>query len=67
MEIKTLKYDAAAGAFEARVDIERDGRTFRYPCLVRGPQTMDPRMVRESVLFQVGKMSGLTSNSAVGL
>ncbi|WP_417587772.1 orotidine 5'-phosphate decarboxylase [Pararhodobacter oceanensis] len=60
MKIKALKYDAAQGAFEARVDIEHNGRTFRYPCVVRGPQSMDAQMVRDSILFQASKMSGLT-------
>lgn len=60
MKIKALKYDASLGAFEARVDIEHNGRTFRYPCVVRGPESMDARMVRESILFQASKMCGLT-------
>jgi len=34
-----VRYDAAKGAFEARVDVERDGRTFRYPCRVEAPES----------------------------
>lgn len=30
-------HDEARGWFEARVDVERDGRTFRYPARVQGP------------------------------
>ena len=42
-----VHYNAGAGAFEARVDIHRDGRTFRYPCQVPGPVTMDLMDVRK--------------------
>ena len=28
IRLGAVRYDAAAGAFEARVDVERDGRTF---------------------------------------
>lgn len=32
MRINNLRYNASSGAFEASVDIQRDGRMFRYPC-----------------------------------
>lgn len=62
MKIKNIRYDAAAGAFEARVDVEHGGRTFRYPCVVRGPITMDEEIVRACVVHQASQMSGLKSN-----
>ena len=34
-----VRYDTATSAFEARVDVERDGRTFRYPCRVEAPES----------------------------
>jgi len=37
VRLGSVKYDAAKGFFEARVDIDRDGRTFRYPCRVQAP------------------------------
>lgn len=60
MKIKRISYDPAAGAFEARVDIVRNGKTFRYPCTVPGPVTMDVGAVRASVLHQASQMSGQT-------
>lgn len=41
-----VRYNAQAGAFEARVDISRGTTTFRYPCQVSGPVTMDMDQVR---------------------
>jgi hypothetical protein len=32
-----VSYDGARGWFEARVDVDRDGRTFRDPARVAGP------------------------------
>lgn len=37
--VVSVRYDTAQGAFEARVDVERDGRTFRYPCRVEAPES----------------------------
>ncbi|WP_210530243.1 orotidine 5'-phosphate decarboxylase [Rubellimicrobium arenae] len=37
--VKSLRYDSAQGTYEARVDVERDGRTFRYPCRVEAPES----------------------------
>jgi hypothetical protein len=45
MRIKNLRYSAKSQAFKASVDINRFGRTFRYPCEVYGPQTMAPATV----------------------
>jgi hypothetical protein len=46
-----VSYDAGRGAFEGRVDVERDGRTFRYPCSVAAPETADRAWV-EGALAQ---------------
>lgn len=40
IELNTVTYNAARSAFQARVDIHRAGRTFRYPCEVKGPMDM---------------------------
>lgn len=48
-----VRYNAQTGAFEARVDVERGGKTFRYPCQVPGPIDMDTRWV----------MAGLTRHA----
>ena len=39
IRLGSVRYDAITGAFEARVDVERDGRTFRYPCRVEAPES----------------------------
>lgn len=40
-----VRYNAQVGEFEARVDVERGGKIFRYPCRVSGPIDMDTRWV----------------------
>ncbi len=35
-----------SGAFEARVDVVSGGSTYRCPCQVSGPMTMDIKRVR---------------------
>ena len=57
MKINDIRYNAQSGAFEARVDIERNGRMFRYPCTVPGPLDMDMTAVRKSLGHQACKMS----------
>ncbi len=39
VRLGSVRYDPSTGAFEARVDVERDGRTFRYPCRVEAPES----------------------------
>ncbi len=41
-----VHYNAQTGAFEARVDVQRGERTFRYPCQIEGPQDMDSSWVK---------------------
>ncbi len=57
MRINNLHYNARSGAFEASVDIQRDGRTFRYPCELVGPQSMDPATVAAGLAHRAMKMS----------
>lgn len=57
MKINDIRYNAQSGSFEARVDIERDGRMYRYPCAVSGPLDMDMSVVRKSLGHQAYRMS----------
>jgi hypothetical protein len=52
-----VRYNAQAGAFEARVDIVRGNTTFRYPCQVAGPITMDPGQVTAGLRRKALRMS----------
>ncbi|MCK0121082.1 orotidine 5'-phosphate decarboxylase [Loktanella sp. F6476L] len=52
-----VRYNATAGAFEARVDIARGTSTFRYPCSVAGPVTMDMDQVRDGLKRRAMRMS----------
>lgn len=53
----SLRYDAATGFFEARVDVLRDGRTFRYPARVAAPQGADPAWVADALARHALRMS----------
>lgn len=44
------RYNERAGAFEARVDVVRNGVTFRYPARVAAPQDADPRWVSDALV-----------------
>lgn len=57
MRINHLRYNASSGAFEASVDIQRDGRMFRYPCELRGPQSMEPATVAAGLAARALRMS----------
>lgn len=57
VRFKDVHYNQRDGAFEARVDIQRGGRTFRYPCRVTGPITMDAARVRAGLYAKALKMS----------
>ncbi|EAR49620.1 orotidine 5'-phosphate decarboxylase [Oceanicola granulosus HTCC2516] len=52
-----IRYNAALGAFEARVDIARNGRTFRYPCRMNGPLDMNASDVRAGLARHAMRMS----------
>lgn len=57
MHIKNLRYNAADGVFKASVDIERFGRTFRYPCEISGPQNMERAAVIDRLRQRALQMS----------
>ena len=55
--VGAVRYDTAQGAFEARVDIERDGRTFRYPCRVEAPESAPPEWIEAALTRHALRMS----------
>ncbi len=57
VRFKDVHYNSRDGAFEARVDIQRGNQTFRYPCRVAGPITMDAGSVRAGLYAKAMKMS----------
>lgn len=61
MRINNLRYNARTGTFEASVDIQRNGRMFRYPCEVSGPQSMDPATVTAGLAQKALQMSDTAS------
>ncbi|KAA9006159.1 orotidine 5'-phosphate decarboxylase [Histidinibacterium aquaticum] len=52
-----IRYNAADGAFEAKVDIARDGRTFRYPARYPAPLDMPSHKVRAGLAARARAMS----------
>jgi hypothetical protein len=57
MRINNLRYNARSGAFEASVDIQRDGRMFRYPCEFIAPPTMEPATIAAGLAERALRMS----------
>lgn len=57
MRINNLRYNGRSGAFEASVDITRNGQTFRYPCEVFGPANMDAAIISASLRDRALRMS----------
>jgi len=57
ISVGTVHYNAAASAFEARVDINREGRTYRYPCSIPGILTMNEDVVRQNLAQQARSMA----------
>ncbi len=57
MRINNLRYNGRSGAFEASVDITRQGKTFRYPCEVFGPANMDAAMISAGMRDRALRMS----------
>tara|TARA_R110002051_G_scaffold218784_1_gene282580 strand:+ start:6566 stop:6754 length:189 start_codon:yes stop_codon:yes gene_type:complete len=62
MRINNLRYNAQSGAFLASVDIQRDGRMYRYPCELHGPQTMDPATIAAGLAERALRMSDTARN-----
>lgn len=57
ISLGNIRYNPTTGAFEARVDIDRKGRTYRYPCSVPGTLMMDDGAVRRGLTKQALQMS----------
>ena len=57
MRINDLRYNAQYGVFQASIDIRRDGRMYRYPCEVHGPQSMDPATIAAGLAEHALRMS----------
>jgi len=57
IRLHNVHYNPQASAFEARVDINRGSTTYRYPCHVPGPMTMDMEQVCDQLTQQALRMS----------
>lgn len=55
--LSDVRYNPASGAYEARADIRRDGRTYRYPCSLQGSLMMDDASVVRGLTRQARAMS----------
>lgn len=53
----TIRYNPAASSFEARVDITRGSRTFRYPARISAPVDTPIDMIREGLARNAIHMS----------
>ena len=56
-KVVSVRYDAAKGHFEGRVDVQRDGLTFRYPCRVEGPESAPRDWTEDALARQALRMS----------
>jgi len=61
ISLGNIRYNPTTGAYEARVDIDRKGRTYRYPCSVSGTLMMDEGSVRRGLTQQAMRMAGRES------
>jgi len=52
-----VSYDALRGAFAGRVDVDRAGRIYRYPCEVAAPADADPAWVHRALTARALAMS----------
>ncbi len=59
LSLGEIRYNARNSAFEARVDIEKNGVTYRYPCSVEAPLTTEPTLIREALARQACRQSGV--------
>lgn len=57
IELGNIRYNPITGAYEARVDIDRKGRTYRYPCSVPGTLMMEESAVRRGLTQQAQTMA----------
>jgi len=57
IELGKIRYNAVTCAYEARADIDRKGRTYRYPVSVPGSLMMDETAVRRNLKHQAQQMA----------
>lgn len=57
IRLGAIRYNDQIGAFEARVDVERDQGVFRYPCRLSAPRDMAEDKVRLGLACQALGMS----------
>jgi len=62
VRVHNVQYNPQMGAFEARVDITRGGKTYRYPCQVTAPMTLGMEQVCDSLTQQAMRMSDSGTN-----
>ena len=58
ISLGNIRYNPTTSAYEARVDIDRKGRTYRYPCSVTGTLMADESDVRRKLTKQALRMAG---------
>lgn len=56
-----VRFDQQRLTYQARVDVLRDGRTFRYPCQVTAAANADPAAICHGLVQQALKMSDSAS------
>lgn len=61
IKLKSVRYNAQIGAFEARVDVERGDRTYRYPCRLALPMDAEIDAVKLGLMRQALRMSDTTA------
>ena len=57
IQLGNIRYNPVTGAYEARVDIDRKGRTYRYPVSVSGTLMMEDAAVRRGLTQQAKQMA----------
>lgn len=57
ISLGNIRYNPTTSAYEARVDIDRKGRTYRYPCSVPGTLMTEENAVRRGLTQQAMKMA----------
>jgi hypothetical protein len=56
-KVVSVRYDADQGLYHGRVDLERNGRTFRYPCRIEAPASAPRHLVERALARQALRMS----------
>jgi hypothetical protein len=62
--VQGVRYNPAQGAFEARVDIDRDGRTFRYPVRIEAPESAPRDWLEAALTRQALRMTDTPPRAA---